>query len=68
MYIQLDIYFFWIHIFSNNYVMLCCVVIFPFVIHPDLLFTVLRNLHDDISNLYPTLRVIFIIQSECKAV
>ena len=41
---------------------LCCVVMLPIVVHPDLLFAVLRNLHDDISNLYPTLRVIFIIQ------
>ena len=41
---------------------LCCVVMLPIVVQSDLLFAVLKNLHDDISNLYPTLRVIFIIQ------
>ena len=38
---------------------LCCIVMLPIVIYPDLLFNVLRNLHDDISDLYPTLRAIF---------
>lgn len=41
---------------------LCCVVMLPIVVQPDLLFAVLKNLHDDISNLYPTLRIIFVIQ------
>ena len=41
---------------------LCCIFMLPIVIYPDLLFDVLRNLHDDISNLYPTLRIIFVIQ------
>ena len=43
-------------------IMLCCIFMLPIVIYPDLLFDVLRNLHDDISNLYPTLRIIFVIQ------
>lgn len=41
---------------------LCCIFILPIVIYPDLFFSILRNLHDDISNLYTTLKVILMLQ------